>query len=167
MSGYVEVVAAQSQATNFASVIGFSSVPISVRAEAKVTPNPNCVYALDTSSGNAITVDLLATVTSTCGIVDESSAWNALSCNLIASVTAPSIEVVGGNEGFLCLLPNTVPKTNVPVPTPADPLAGVPKPTPPACGPTPTLLPVQTTFHGSSSALLLIANTYVLYPDQA
>ncbi len=164
-SGYVEVLASQLQATNFASVLGFSTVPISVRAEAKVTPNPNCVYALDTSSGNAITVDALATVNSACGIVDESSAWNALSCNLIASVTAPSVEVVGGNEGFLCLLPNTVPKTGVPLPTPADPLASVPKPTPPACGPTPTLF--QTTFHGSSSALVLALNTYTLYADGA
>jgi Flp pilus assembly protein TadG len=162
---YVEVLASQTQATNFASILGFASVPITVRAEAKVTPNPNCVYALDPNRASAITVDALATVTSTCGIVDESSSQAALTCNLIASVTAPSIEVVGGNAGFLCLLPNTVPKDGVPLPTPADPLIGVPKPTPPACGPNPQLL--QTTYHGSASALALALGTFVLYPDQA
>jgi Flp pilus assembly protein TadG len=162
---YVEVTATQAQTTNFASVLGFSSVPISVRAEAKVTPNPNCVYALDPSRASAITVDALATVTSSCGIVDESSSPAALTCNLIASVTAPSIEVVGGNAGFLCLLPNTVPKDGVPLPTPADPLSGVPKPAVPACGPSPQLL--QTTYHGSNSALVLALGTFTLYPDAA
>jgi Flp pilus assembly protein TadG len=159
-SKYVEVLASQTQATSFAGILGFGNVPVSVRAEAKVTPNPNCVYALDTSGGNAITVDLLATVTSACGIVDESSAWNALSCNVVASVTAPSIEVVGGNEGFLCLLPNTVPKDNVPVPTPADPLAGVPKPPVPACGTS-----THSPYHGSSSALVITLGSATLYPD--
>jgi Flp pilus assembly protein TadG len=162
---YVEVIASESQPTNFASLLGFSNVPISVRAEARITPNPNCVYALDPVNPNAITVDILATVNSTCGIVDESSSWAALSCSLIASVQAPSIEDVGGAAGLLCLLPSTRPKTYVPMPTPADPLAGVPKPTPPACGPAPILF--QTTYHGSASALVLGLGTFTLYPDQA
>jgi Flp pilus assembly protein TadG len=162
---FVEVSASMSQSTNFASVLGYSNVMISARAEAKVTPNPNCIYALDTSGANAISVDALSVVNSSCGIVDESTATSALSCSLIASVQAPSIEVVGGSSSFLCLLPGTVPKTNAPLPPQADPLSAVPKPTVPACGPIPILF--QTTFHGSATPLSLALGTFTLYPDAA
>jgi Flp pilus assembly protein TadG len=159
-SGYVEVLASRTVQTYFVRALGFNNVPISARAEAKSTPNPNCVYSLDTSGGNAITVDLLASITSACGIVDESSAWNALSCNLIASITAPQIDVVGGVEGFLCL-PSTTPKTGVPMPVPADPLSGLPKPTVPACGTS-----AGSPFHGSSSPVTILGAA-TLYPDNA
>jgi hypothetical protein len=103
--------------------------------------------------------------------VDESSAWNALSCNLIASISASQIQVTGGSEGFLCLLPNTVPKTGVPVPSPADPFAAtVPKPPIPACG-----SGSGSTYHGYTAGplsavpltLTLLNGPVTLYPDQA
>jgi hypothetical protein len=159
-SNYVEVVASQTKQTYFAQAIGFNRVPISVRAEAMRTPNPNCIYALDPTGGNAITVDLLAVVTSACGIVDESSAWNALSCNLIAKVTAPQISVVGGVQGLLCS-PSSTPKTSIRVPTPADPLGSLPKPALLACG-TSTSSP----YHGSANPLAILG-TATLYPDAA
>jgi hypothetical protein len=159
--GYVEIVASETQQTFFASILGFRSFPISARAEAAKTPNPNCIYALDPSGGNAISVDLLATISSSCGIVDESSAWNALSCNVIASISAPQIDVVGGVEGFLCA-PSTPPKTGVAVPHPADPLAYLPKPAVPPCGSS-----TGSPYHGSSSQLNLILGKFTLYPDAA
>lgn len=134
-SNYAEVVASETVQTYFAGLFGFQNVPVSARAEAASTANPDCIYALDPTGGNAITVDLLATVSSSCGILDESNATNALSCNLIASVTAPEVEVVGGSEGFLCL-PSSTPRTGIPVPNPPDPLSSVPKPAVLACGTT-------------------------------
>lgn len=158
-NSYVEVVASENKPTYFASILGFHSFPIGARAEAGKTSNPNCIYALDPSGGNAITVDLLATVNSACGVVDESSAWNALSCNLIASLTASQVNVTGGEEGFLCLLPNTTPNTGVAVPTPADPLAYLPKPGVPGCGSS-----TGSPYHGSSLPVTIIGSA-TLYPD--
>jgi Flp pilus assembly protein TadG len=157
-ASYVEVVASETQQNNFGALIGYPSTVISVRAEAKTTPNPNCIWALDPTGGNAITVDLLATVNAGCGIVDESTAWNAISCNLIASVHATQVLVAGGVEGLLCL-PSTTPQTDAPMPTPADPLAGLTKPSVPACGTS-----TSTPFHGSSSAVVILG-TATLYPD--
>jgi Flp pilus assembly protein TadG len=159
-ASYVEVYASESVPTYFASMIGFSKFTVPARAEAKKTPNPDCIWALDPSRGNAISVDLLASVSSSCGIVDESSAWNALSCNLIASVNAPQINVVGGVEGFLCA-PSSTPKTGISVPNPADPLAYLPKPTVPSCGST-----TSPPYHGSPGPLVILG-TATLYPDQA
>lgn len=159
-SDYVEVIASETQQTSFGGIVGFNNVPISVRAEAKVTPNPNCIWALDPSGGNAITVDLLAVVNAGCGIVDESTAWNAISCNLIASVQATQVLVAGGAEGLLCL-PSTTPQTGVTMPTPADPLSALPKPTIPACGTS-----TKSPFHGSSTALVILGPA-TLYADQS
>jgi Flp pilus assembly protein TadG len=158
-AGYVEVVASRAQPTYFASVLGLHSVPISVRAEAAKTPNPNCIYVLDPSGGNAFSVALLAAVVSGCGIVDESSAGNALSCNLLASITASQINVVGGTQSFLCGVSPT-PKTGVSVPNPADPLAWLPKPAVPACG-TSTVSP----FHGWASQPVIPIGNATFYPD--
>ena len=160
-SNYVEVVASEQVPTFFASLLGRRSFIVPARAEAKRTPNPNCIYALDPTGGNAITVDVLAAITATCGIVDESDAWNALSCNLIAAVSAPSVEVTGGTQGLLCL-PSTTPRTGMPVPTPADPLSGVAKPTMPACG-TSTSSP----YHGSSNPVTVLLGSATFYPDGA
>ncbi len=160
-TNYVEVVASEQVPTFFASLLGRRSFVVPARAEAKRTPNPNCVYALDPTGGNAITVDVLAAITATCGIVDESNAWNALSCNLIAAVTAPSVEVTGGTQGLLCL-PSTTPRTGMPVPTPADPLSGLTKPTMPSCG-TSTSSP----YHGSSNPVTVLLGSATFYPDGA
>jgi len=157
-SSYVEVIASETQPTNFGAIIGFSSAAISVRAEAKTNPNPNCIWALDPTGGNAITVDVLAAVNAACGIVDESTAWNAISCNVIADVQATQVLVAGGAEGLLCL-PSTTPQTGATMPTPANPLVGLPKPSVPNCGSS-----TSSPFHGSSAALVILG-TATLHPD--
>jgi len=159
-TSYVEVYASESVPTYFASALGFSKFTVPARAEAKKTPNPNCIWALDSSGGNAFSVDLLASVNSACGIFDESSASNALSCNLFAAINASQVNVVGGVESFLCFS-QTTPTTGVSVPSPADPLANLPKPTVPACGST-----TSPPYHGSPGALQIVG-TATLYPDQA
>ncbi len=83
-SSFVEVLLAKSQPTYFARVLGFNSVPLAVRAEAARTNGTNCMYALDPTSSNALSVDLLASVNSSCGIMVESSSSSALGCSLLA-----------------------------------------------------------------------------------
>jgi len=161
-SSYVEVIASEKQPTYFASLAGFKDPTIAVRAEAKKTPNPNCIYALDSTGAFALTADIAAFVNSSCGIVDESSnAW-AFGANIIASFTAPEIEVTGGSECLLCLFPSSPVTTGVTAPVPADPLAYLPKPTVPACGAS-----TASPYHGSSSPLVLTLGSYTLYPDGA
>jgi Flp pilus assembly protein TadG len=157
---YVEVQLSQSQPTYFAGLVGWNNVPIVARAEAARTGGCCCIFALDPSGANAITVDLLAVVTASCGIMDESSSRYAFTCNLLAGVAVSQINVVGGDESLLCGISPT-PKTGVSVPVPADPLAYLPKPAVPACG-TSTGSP----YHGSASALN-IYGTATLYPDYA
>jgi Flp pilus assembly protein TadG len=161
-SGYVEVIATETQQTSFAGMIGFKSAPIAVRAEAKQTQNPNCVYALDSSGNFAMTADIATFVNSSCGIVDESTSGWAFGSNLIASFSAPSIQVTGGSECLLCLFPSSPVTTGATAPVPADPLANLPKPSVPACGTT-----TSSPFHGSSSPLVLTLGSYILYPDGA
>jgi Flp pilus assembly protein TadG len=159
-SGYVEVTVAQSSPTYFARVFGVSSVPVLARAEAARVFGGNCIYSLDPTASNAITVDLLAVVNSTCGVVDESSSQSAFGCNLLAAVNIPHIRVAGGAESLLCAV-TPAPSTNAGVPTPADPLAYLPKPTIPQCG-TSTSSP----YYGSSKPLTIIGKA-VLDPSFA
>jgi Flp pilus assembly protein TadG len=127
-ANYVEVVMKEYATTYFARLLGFSTVPISVRAEATRAPAP-CIYALDPNGINAITVDALASLQATCPIVDESKSAYAFGCNVLASVSATMIRVTGGAEGLLCLGVNPPPETKAPVPTPADPLSYLNPPT--------------------------------------
>lgn len=161
-TGYVEVIASEKQPTYFASVVGFKNPTIAVRAEAKKTPNPNCIYALDPTGALALSADILAFVNSSCGIVDESNSAAAFGTNVIASFTAPEIQVTGGSECLLCLFPSGSVSTGVTAPVPADPFYKLPTPSVPACG-TSTGSP----YHGHTGPLSLGLGTYTLYSDGA
>jgi Flp pilus assembly protein TadG len=161
-TGYVEVIASEKQPTYFASLVGFKNPTIAVRAEAKKTPNKDCVYSLDSTGAFAMTANIVTFVNSSCGIVDESNnAW-AFGSNIIASFTAPEISVAGGSECLLCLFPSSGVTTGVTPPVPANPLANLPTPSIPACG-----TGSGSTYHGSSSPLVLTLGSYTLYPDGA
>jgi Flp pilus assembly protein TadG len=157
---FVEVEVTQPTSTYFGGLVGWKSVSLIARAEAARAGGCCCMFALDPSASGAITVDLLATVNSSCGIMDESSSGSALACNLLANITASQIDVVGGVENLLCGI-NPTATTGITVPSPADPLASLPKPSVPACG-TSTSSP----YHGSASALN-INGVATLYPDYA
>jgi Putative Tad-like Flp pilus-assembly len=115
---YVEVVLTQNQPTFFSKIFGVSSVPLRARAEAEA--NNNCIYTL-APSGAGITV-LAAGVSTACGIVDESSsAPGAFDC-LAGILVAPSLEMVGTPNDFLCFT-TTAPRTGITLPsTPYDPM---------------------------------------------
>ena len=156
--GYVEVVLSQPQPTFFAKVLGIDNIPLAARGEAGRTGGGTCMFALDPTGSNAILVDLFASITSTCGIMDESNSSSALGCYLFAAIQASQINVVGGISTFLCSM-SPSPKTRVAVPNPADPLAFLPKPAVTACGTS-----TKSPYHGSSSAVS-ISGTATLYPD--
>ena len=157
---FVEAIVSQTQPAIFAKMVGIASFPLRARAEAARTGNPNCIYALDQTGANAITVDALAIFSSSCGIVDESSSPNALSCNILASIQATQLKITGGTQSLLCsVYPR--PLSGVPRPTPADPLAYLPTPAIPTCG-TSTSSP----YTGSATPLLL-SGTATLYPGAA
>jgi Flp pilus assembly protein TadG len=157
---YVEVVLSKPQPTLFAKVLGIKSIPLAARGEAGRTGGGSCMFALDPTGSNAIVVDLFASVSSSCGIMDESSAFNALGCYLFAAIQASQISVVGGVSNLLCSI-SPAPKTNVAMPSPADPLASLAKPSVPACGTS-----TKSPFHGSGSAVN-ISGVATLYPDAA
>jgi hypothetical protein len=159
-SGYVEAVVGATAQTYFARLVGYNNVPLTARAEAMKTPNPNCIYALDPTGGNAISVDILANLSATCGVVDESSASNAFSCNILSGVHVTNLKITGGRQSFLCAT-NPSPRTGVAVPSPADPLAYLPTPTVSACGSS-----ISSPYTGSPFPLLIVGNA-TLYPGQA
>ena len=146
----------------FSSVLGFRTIPISARAEASATGGSSCIFALDPSGSGALTVQALASITSPCGIVVESTSNSALSCSLLGAITATQINVTGGVSNFLCAITPTA-KTNVAVPSPADPLAYLPAPAMPACGTT-----TSSPFHGAPSAVTIsLGSNATFYPDGA
>jgi Putative Flp pilus-assembly TadE/G-like len=132
-SKYVEVVISQNQPTFFAKAFGVRAVPLTTRAEGAEGGGNNCIFALDPAGNPGLAVDLLASITSQCGVVVESTnSSDALQCALFASISASSIGVVGGVEDFLCgISPRPV---TIRTPNPADPLAATPKPAVGACG---------------------------------
>jgi Flp pilus assembly protein TadG len=160
-STYVEILVTQPQSTLFAGLLGTSSVPLAARAEA-APASATCIYALNPSGSGALTVDGLAGLTTSCGIIVQSTSSSALNCGLLAVVNAPSISVAGGVSPFLCYI-NPAPKTEVSSLNTTDPLANLPAPTVPACGTTTT-----SPFHGAPSAVTVTTlSSAVFYADQA
>ena len=102
-TAYVEGLLSQTQLAFFGKLVGIDSVPVMVRAEAARATGP-CTIALNPTGANAIAFDLLASVNSSCGMLDESKASgflnNAFTC-LGAAVTASEIDVVGGTGSLL------------------------------------------------------------------
>ncbi len=125
---YVETIVSQNAPTFFAKALGIQSVSIQARAVAHLGSGNNCIFALDPTSNNALTVDVFASLSSHCGIVVESSSSKALSCVLLGSISASSIGVVGGVQNFLCWI-SPKPVTGIHTPVPSDPLASLPAPT--------------------------------------
>jgi hypothetical protein len=137
-SKYVEVLVSQPEPTRFANMFGVNSATLGARGEARASAG-NCIYSLTN-------LDLLVALplNSRCGVVVESN----LNC-VGGSITAPRIGI--GSSGGLTLLCSTNPSpVHIAAPTPADPLAYLPKPAVPACG-TSTTSP----YTGHNGQLLL------------
>ena len=156
---YVEVLVSQVQPLFFSSIFGSRTVKLTARSEAGLGSGASCIFALDPSGSNAISVDFLASVNSACGVVDESSSSSGLSC-FLGALRATSIQVVGNTSSFLCTL-SPSPRTHVLTPAPADPLAYLTAPSVGSCGVS-SSSPYMG-YNGSSSGLS-ISGTATLNP---
>lgn len=129
-ANYVETVVSQSRLTYFLRIFGFTSVPLTARAEATAGNDPFCLYTSTQNTGSSAPSGLQMSgnskLSASCGIVDESGASNALQVGSNTSLTASAIEVHGGVSGS----PSPAPVTNVPVLP--DPLAWLNSDIPPA-----------------------------------
>ncbi|SEG42563.1 Putative Flp pilus-assembly TadE/G-like [Bryocella elongata] len=144
----VEAVVTTYTPTYFARIFGFGNFKVGARAEAART-SAGCVYALDPSGDNAVTIDIA--LMAACSIIDESASPYALTCLLSFTVTAPRIRVTGGDAGLLCgIVPH--PQLNAARPTPNDPLAYLTPPSTTTCGTS-----TRSPYFGSSSMLTLTA----------
>jgi Flp pilus assembly protein TadG len=157
MTNYAEAIVTEQVTMMFARFAGMQTVTVSARSEAGRGLGGPCVYALD-SSGAAIVV-IGGTVQASCGVVDESTSSNALSCVLGATIYAPRISVSGGSDSLPCLA-TSKPRTNMPPPTPRDPLAYLPAP-PTANDPCGTS--THSPYSGSSSAVNLLLPGSVIF----
>lgn len=152
-TGYVEAVVSQKVPTYFAGVLGIPSISLTARAEATRNLSPPCVYALDpTTTGTSMTFLASVVLQANCAIIDESPSPVALVGVACLIANAPKISVAGNDFALLALgCPNI--QTNVPPPTPADPLAYLPPPSTAndPCGGPPQTGFLSTTYTGAPS----------------
>ncbi len=100
-TSYVEAVLSGPVKTLFASLIGFKTINITVRAEGHTASASSqyCMYVGATSTGAGTNWGITlngGTVTSSCGVYDDSSSANALESNSGATFTSTKFSVVGG-----------------------------------------------------------------------
>jgi len=127
----VQVTIAQAVPTSFLGAIGYSTVNVSVQATAGSLNGPACIYALDPSAAQAISLNGIVTMNLSCGLIDNSNSSSALYANGIVTVNATATGVAGGfsQSGIVNFTP--APITHI-APA-ADPLASLGGPTVGSC----------------------------------
>jgi hypothetical protein len=125
---YVEVIIAQPEPTYFLRVLGYVSVNVSTRAVSGFGNGQACLYALDPSANNAVSITGGSSVTVSCGVLDDSNASQALVVSGGSALTAASIGVVGNFTGS-----GYSPAPKIGVVSVADPLAALHPPTVGSC----------------------------------
>jgi Putative Tad-like Flp pilus-assembly len=123
-SNAVEVIISQVQPTYLLAAAGFSSMNVAARSVAIEISSKNCMYTLSPSASGALLLNSNAAITSACGIVVNSNSGTAVITNSNSSITAPSLGIVGGDNGGGGLPSNT----STGVAATSDPLAYVPTP---------------------------------------
>ncbi|MGH7916553.1 MAG: pilus assembly protein TadG-related protein, partial [Candidatus Binataceae bacterium] len=155
---YIEVVVTQPVSTYFLAVLGYHSMTVSARAVSGTINSPACIYTLDPSAPNAISVDGNFSINSACGIIDDSSSTTALSANGNGTIAASAIGVAGnyqtnGNVRF-----TPPPRTRIaPV---ADPLSGLAAPPIGSYGAQPATQPGSHSISGSNQTVTLSPAIY-------
>jgi len=98
---YIEVIVAEPQPSFFMRLLGPPSMTVRARAVASglTFSGPNCVYALNPYSPDAIHVDGGDNLTSSCGVFANSSSQRAITAD--GYISAPSVGVVGNYAGTL------------------------------------------------------------------
>jgi hypothetical protein len=108
----------------FSAVLGNTSGMVAARSTAVVTGAINCIYALNPTAPNAVSVGGTASLVSSCGISVNSNNGCAISTNGSAVLTAPEYDTVGN----VCTHDPLTPAANTGVPPVSDPLAALPVP---------------------------------------
>jgi hypothetical protein len=128
---YVQVAIEQAVPTYFLRILGYNSFNVAVSATAGTVSGPFCIYALDPSASNAISLTGNFSINASCGLVDDSSSSSALSGTGNGTVKTTETGVVGnyssaGNVSF-----TPTPKTHI---APAsDPLSALAAPSVGTC----------------------------------
>jgi len=95
----VQVIVKQAVATSFMQVLGVGNAQVAAEAVGGLASGGSCVYALDKTKGQAISVSGGTTsVLVNCGVVDDSSDSHAFSVTGGATFSATGVNVVGGVE---------------------------------------------------------------------
>ena len=151
---YVEVDIAQAEPTTFLSVVGYSTMNVSVRAVAGITAGSSCVYVLDHSAPAALSLNGNFTVNASCGILVDSSSSTALSAVGNGSVTANAIGVAGNYSATGNV--NLTPTPHIGIAPVGDPLVSRQPPAVPSC--------TQQSVTGSGSYTVSGNNQVVTVP---
>jgi hypothetical protein len=97
--GYIEVVIRQKNPTFFMAAFNRGSMFVAARAVAGITPNPDCIIALDKTDPDSFDVQGSAQVSSPgCSIHINSSSGTALCTTGNATVSAPAINIAGAQN---------------------------------------------------------------------
>jgi Flp pilus assembly protein TadG len=94
-SNYVEAIISQSVPTMFAKIFGTKTVTVEARSEAHLGSAPNCMYALNPTAQDAVTINGTS-ISSECGMIDDSSASQALLING-STYSGTTVSVTGGD----------------------------------------------------------------------
>ncbi len=118
---FLAVTVSQDQPTYFMRFFNFNAATVQARAGAGMVSSPICVYVLEKTAPNALTITGNAGATLQCGVAVDSTNANALVANGSPTdcLTATSIDITGGYAPGSCVSP--VPQTGVP--PSGDPLA--------------------------------------------
>jgi len=106
----VAVTIAQAVPTFFLGAIGYSTVNVSVQASGGTVNGPACIYALDPSAADAISLTGNVNINVSCGIIDDSTSASALYANGIVNVTTTSTGVAGNysSTGIVTFTPKPI-----------------------------------------------------------
>jgi Putative Flp pilus-assembly TadE/G-like len=151
---YVEADITRNVPVYFLSVLGYSTIKISVSAVAGTINSPNCIYALDSSAPSAINLTGNFSLNASCGLIDCSTSATALTATGNGTVQTTSTGIAGNysKTGNVTFTPT--PKTGIaPV---ADPLASLTPPSVPTCS--------QQAVTNSGSYTLNVNNQSVTVP---
>lgn len=94
-SNYVEAIVSQPQNTFFLSILGYSKITVTARAVAQSESAAGCVYALDSSASQAVSLSNGVNISTSCGLIVDSSSSTALSVIGGAKLTTTSVGLVG------------------------------------------------------------------------
>jgi Flp pilus assembly protein TadG len=134
-SKYVETIISQNVPTMFGKIFGTKTVTVVARSEAHLGSAPNCMYALNPTAQDAVTING-STVTSQCGMIVDSSASQALLING-SKYSGTTIGVTGGD---LVNGSTVTPTPQIGVAATPDPLAYLTAPTVGSCQYTNTVI---------------------------